>query len=343
MLEIIMSIIAYSFFVMYFRYSLNKYHFNQNISFILALPAFKITSILFIFELHFVIISIIFEFIMSKLNIYYRKRNALFMIIPIPLILSLGLIYYGDYNMNNIIKTEYQIETDKRLSKEYKIGLIADLHYGNNIDEYKLNDIVKRIKKDNCDIVMLAGDIIDEHTNIDERKECFKILSSLNETSKVIYVKGNHDKGKYSLDNKISDADLNTLIESYNIDVLNDEIIEINDEIRIVGRDDYCMHNRLAIDEYNIKDDKYNIVLDHQPKELEACMNNNIDLHLSGHTHAGQIFPLYYLYELLNINELNYGLKLIDDMHAINTSGISGWGFGLRTDHHSEYVLVNIR
>ena len=63
---------------------------------------------------------------------------------------------------------------------------------------------------------------------------------------------------------------------------------------------------------------------------------------LLGHTHAGQIFPLYYVYELLNINEMNYGLKQVDQMSAINTSGVSGWGFPIRTEHHSEFVIVNI-
>ena len=29
-------------------------------------------------------------------------------------------------------------------------------------------------------------------------------------------------------------------------------------------------------------------------------------------------------------------------MSAINTSGVSGWGFPIRTEHHSEFVIVNI-
>lgn len=29
-------------------------------------------------------------------------------------------------------------------------------------------------------------------------------------------------------------------------------------------------------------------------KKLEECLQNHIDLHLSVHTHDGQIFPLYF-------------------------------------------------
>ena len=63
-------------------------------------------------------------------------------------------------------------------------------------------------------------------------------------------------------------------------------------------------------------------ILDHQPKDLKTSAKSNIDLHLSGHTHAGQIFPAYYIFELFNINELNYGKEKIDNMIAINSSGI---------------------
>ena len=85
------------------------------------------------------------------------------------------------------------------------------------------------------------------------------------------------------------------------------------------------------------------MVFDHQPRELDRLAEYGVDLHLSGHVHAGQIFPLYYLYEFLGINELNYGLEKREQMTAINTSGAAGWGFPVRTQKNSEYVVVNIK
>lgn len=49
------------------------------------------------------------------------------------------------------------------------------------------------------------------------------------------------------------------------------------------------------------------------------------------------------MFELLNINELNYGVKKINQMHAINTSGAGVWGFPIRTQMHSEYVILHIK
>lgn len=124
---------------------------------------------------------------------------------------------------------------------------------------------------------------------------------------------GNHNLGKYSIHNKGTVEEITSLIES-------NGIYMSNDEITLIGRSDYSLHNRKEMSSYELNNSTYNIVLDHQPRELEKCSNNNADLHLSGYTHAGQIFPLYYDYEFLNINELNYGLETDNQMNAINTS-----------------------
>lgn len=342
-----MSIISFIFIFSFFIYEFSKTILNGVVKILLAtllsIPSLKLNSVLFIFEIHFIVITIIFEFLFNKIiksdNTKYKK---LYMYIPIPLILSICLMYFGSYNMNHILKTQYNIDTYKTLSKDYKIAMIADLHYPTSTNKKDLNRLVNRIADEKPDFVMLCGDIIDENTDSQERIETFEILGKLSKLSQVFYVYGNHDTGKHSFYNCIPSNKLESLIENYGIHVLNDEQTLLNDEISIIGRKDYSLHQRRDIKSFEINTDTYNIVIDHQPKNLEDCSQSNIDLHLSGHTHAGQIFPLYYIYELLNINELNYGQKYINLMSAINTSGVSGWGFPIRTEHHSEFVIVNI-
>lgn len=342
-----MSIISFIFIFSFFIYEFSKTILNGVVKILLAtllsIPSLKLNSILFIFEIHFIVITIIFEFLFNKIiksdNTKYKK---LYMYIPIPLILSICLMYFGSYNMNHILKTQYNIDTYKTLSKDYKIAMIADLHYPTSTNKKDLNRLVNRIADEKPDFVMLCGDIIDENTDSQERIETFETLGKLSKLSQVFYVYGNHDTGKHSFYNCIPSNKLESLIENYGIHVLNDEQTLLNDEISIIGRKDYSLHQRRDIKSFETNTDTYNIVIDHQPKNLEDCSQSNIDLHLSGHTHAGQIFPLYYIYELLNINELNYGQKYINLMSAINTSGVSGWGFPIRTEHHSEFVIVNI-
>lgn len=68
----------------------------------------------------------------------------------------------------------------------------------------------------------------------------------------------------------------------------------------------------------------------------------SIDLSLSGHTHAGQIWPTGQLGELIGVNELNYGYRQDGDYQVIVSSGIGGWGYPIRTGGHSEYVVITL-
>ena len=70
--------------------------------------------------------------------------------------------------------------------------------------------------------------------------------------------------------------------------------------------------------------------------------NTGCDMILSGHTHAGQIWPVGLFASLFHFDELNYGEQKQGNLDAIVTSGIAGWGYPIRTEKHSEYVVVNL-
>lgn len=82
------------------------------------------------------------------------------------------------------------------------------------------------------------------------------------------------------------------------------------------------------------------VVLDHQPREYEENEKTGVDLILSGHTHAGQIFPGGFFSALAN--ELNYGYKKIGSLQAIVSSGMGTWGFPMRVGTNSEIVKIRI-
>lgn len=56
-----------------------------------------------------------------------------------------------------------------------------------------------------------------------------------------------------------------------------------------------------------------------------------------------------YIYRLMLIPIIcvivtfTYGFKAVDNMNAIVTSGLSGWGYPIRTQSVSEYVILNIQ
>ena len=59
--------------------------------------------------------------------------------------------------------TKYNFKTDK-LNNKYKIALISDSHMGTTFHADKFNDYLKEIEKSNPDILLIAGDLVDDGT-----------------------------------------------------------------------------------------------------------------------------------------------------------------------------------
>jgi len=107
---------------------------------------------------------------------------------------------------------------------------------------------------------------------------------------------GNHEKiGKMSLD--IS------LFEKTNIKFLRNQKVFFED-IQLVGIDDKSFWSGKnlgdVLDESDIQDALYTILISHQPYKLSLMENYPIDLQLAGHTHRGQFVPLSWIIGLFN-------------------------------------------
>lgn len=63
---------------------------------------------------------------------------------------------------------------------------------------------------------------------------------------------------------------------------------------------------------------------------------------MSGHTHAGQIWPAGMFIKYVMNDTFDYGYIKKDNLDVIVSSGIAGWKFPIRTEEHSEYVILDI-
>lgn len=118
----------------------------------------------------------------------------------------------------------------------------------------------------------------------------------------------------------------------------------VNDKIYIIDRKDYENRNRTSINDLvkDLDDNKFKIVMDHQPVDYNNEIKSEIDLVLSGHTHGGQLFPITYLNATLSDNDLVYGYEKRKNTNFIVTSGISDWEIKMKTCCKSEYVIINV-
>ena len=262
----------------------------------------------------------------------------------LPILLTAVVMSYGVRNMNHIIRTEYKLLYAK-LSRDYKIAMIADTHYGTIQDGKLLEEKVSEINAQKPDLVVLAGDIVEEGTSNEEMREVFATLGRLKSTYGTYFIFGNHDPQNYTQDPSYTVKELIQVIKANGITVLQDQWVEIGDDLVLVGRKDAGWNKsglRLSSNDLLalVDQKRYIIMADHQPLDTEENSRLGVDLQLSGHTHAGQIFPIGVINTLRG--DLNYGDYQIDGLTAIVTSGFTGWGYSFRTQEHCEYVMVDL-
>lgn len=329
----------------YFKLNLSKM-ILVFILLLILLPAINVFGIWFLTLLHLFEIGIVIEISNLLLKRFDLKFwDFLYGSFLLPIVLTILLFCYGYYNITNIKRVEYNLVTDKNIGKSsYKLGYISDIHFENTINSKKLSKLVERLKKENFDILLLGGDIVDEGTTLEGVLEVFNLLGDINTQEGIYYVYGNHDMSRYRKIPNYTIKDLKDSLEKNQINLLDDSSVEVNRNLVIIGRKDKSLKNRKESEKLTEKIDlgKYLILLDHQPVELKNNSQLGYDLQLSGHTHNGQIFPFNLIIKKFNLAELIYGYKKIGTFDVIVSSGASGWGYPIRTTGQSEYIVINI-
>src|SRR5574344_1278837 len=311
---------------------------------IVILPAINLWGMWALYLGVFVLISFvcdIFYKLFHNKNKYIKKIYELGLT---PIILTSFIFIYGYININNVVETKYDLYTTKEIrNKGYKIIFISDLHYGSVMDKDVLEKSCNKISLLNPDIVILGGDIVDENTSLKEMKEVFTIISKIKSNYGIYYVYGNHDRQDYALKKSYNINELNGTIKRNGIVILKDDNRIINNDIVIIGRNDYS-ETRLNPLELldNVDNSKYLLIVYHRPIEIEDNASSKYDLMLSGHTHNGQVWPLNYIAKSMSSNNFSYGFERFDKMDLIVSSGMSGWKYKIRTAGDSEFVLVNL-
>lgn len=297
--------------------------------------------------IYFCVFLLLTDFITFIIRLLCKRDNKIWQIIRnfmlIPLLCTVIVFTYGIINVGNIVRTEYDISTDKNIRAEgYKIALLSDVHYGKLNNKNDLERLAESLSAQELDIVIICGDIVDEDTTKAQIREIFSILGTVKSSCGSYFIFGNHDKQPYSKKPILTETELISVIEQNGIAVLNDESVNICDDILLIGRRDRN-DERKSVEELLIGADssKYTIFADHEPYDFEIKSNAGVDLQLSGHTHGGQLFPVGTFMDLFNIGDMVYGKKQVGNMIAITTSGITG-SHPLRTQGKSEYVVIII-
>ena len=271
--------------------------------------------------------------ISSKKAKYFRKIQVLS-----GSIFVICIIIYGNYQFRRPAIVEKTIKINKQAGdyKHLKVVGVSDLHLGVAIDKKRLEKFVSLINDQHPDLIIIAGDVIDNNTFSLEKERMWETLNKLEAPLGTFYCLGNHE---YMIG---IDASMNFLCKT-NFILLIDKSITINNSLQIIGRDDFQRNSKRKSLKEIIKDIDTTlplILIDHEPFKLKEAEENGIDLHFCGHTHQGQIFPFNLF--INRMYELSYGYLKRGKTHHYVTSGLGLWGPPLRVGTKSEIIVFNI-
>lgn len=271
----------------------------------------------------------------------YEKTKLVTLLIVISL--NVLIIIYGYYNSRNLQVAELELTLPKGNGKleTLKAVFLADTHISSVNNEKFLQNVVNKINHINPDIVLMAGDVIDDKAEILRKRNIGNAFHSIKSKYGVFMCNGNHEF-IVGIETAVP------FLEEKNINVVRDSAILVAESFYVIGREDKAKANFTGNERKELKEIVQNlesgyskILLDHTPLNLEQAVENNINLQLSGHTHHGQMFPINYITSM--IYEVSWGYLLKEKSHIYVTSGAGTWGPPVRTGSNAEIVLLNIK
>ena len=252
------------------------------------------------------------------------------------LLVLVGAIGAGSFNAYSPVVRTYHIHIPKLSdpSKPLTIAMAADMHFGVLSNKHHAAKLVEEINKLNPDLVLFAGDLVDDDIVEFTRQGIDRILSGIQAPLGVYAALGNHDRHDGPPE-ELVDA-----LEKSGMRVLYDEAVEIDGQFTLAGRRDDSDPGRAPLEELltGVDPSKPVFLIDHQPTELGIAQQQGVDLIVSGHTHHGQVFPGSLLTGLLFENDWGYLQK--EQLHSIVTSGYGFWGPPIRIGTRSEIVQI---
>ena len=221
-------------------------------------------------------------------------------------------------------------------AKPLRIALISDIHLGYGTDRADLARYVDMLNAERPDVVLIAGDLIDNTTRPVAKENMLAEFERIEAPYGIFMAAGNHEY--------ISNIDsCRRLLAASRIILLRDSIARLDCGVQIIGRDDRTNRHRKPLEELVAEADASLpiIVLDHQPYDIAQSDRLGVDIHLSGHTHHGQVWPLSWLTDAMY--DQSHGYRKWTTTHAYVSSGLSLWGPPIRIGTHSDMAIIEVK
>ena len=270
----------------------------------------------------------------------YQKTKFIVGIIISTAVFIIFIVGCFNARTPTIKQLEITINKSEANFDTLNVVAVSDIHFGTIVNKTKGKRLIKNIRALNPDLVIIAGDIIDDNIDVVKHFKLLEYFKTLKPKYGIYACPGNHEY----ISRAYTDFDY---FERNGIHVLKDSAVLIDNKFYIIGRDDISgkrvsKKGRKSIVELtkNINFELPVFLLDHQPHKLEEAAKYPVDLQFSGHTHNGQIFPFNYITGLLFEEDWGYLKK--NNTHFYISAGFGTAIMPIRVGSKSEIVNIKI-
>ncbi|MFR1725631.1 metallophosphoesterase [Emergencia timonensis] len=199
-----------------------------------------------------------------------------------------GCIYYAfKIEPYRVTLNEFTLNEEKPDREHLKIVQISDLHIKADFTYKNLDKVIKKVNEQNPDIVIFTGDLYDNYAIYRDDENIVTALQKIEASYGKIAIWGNRDYGGGA------ERTYAAVMEDAGFTLLKNEnwYITLNNGKRVLftGLDDALLGHPVMPDGTKIYDSDYELLLSHEPDNVEPYMNYDYDIALSGHSHGGQI------------------------------------------------------
>ena len=225
--------------------------------------------------------------------------------------------------------------TSEKINHETKLIILSDLHIHRTINPEKIKEIVAKTNAQNPDIILLAGDIIDDE--VDKVSDITALLKGLKAKKGIFFVTGNHEF--YAGYEETVDE-----LKNLGFTFLENNGVNIDGQLYLAGIPDLFSSRGHGINIdlgkafENSHTHQFRLLMSHTPADFGN--KNNFDLEVSGHTHGGQIFPFHIFTKLYNT--YLSGLYAMENAQIYVSNGAGQWGPQMRFLAPSEITFIKL-
>ncbi|MCJ8499090.1 metallophosphoesterase [Desulfatitalea alkaliphila] len=262
-----------------------------------------------------------------------RRQNVF-----LTAMLAGALMIYGAVAAYRVPLHHFTLTTAKlpHGMERLRIVHLADLHLGPMTYPGRLGPVLTAVRTAQPDLLVSTGDLVDgplwnAHALAGQLKALPTPMGKFAVT------------GNFEFHNDIEGALQFT--QSAGFVALRGTAVALNDTLVVAGVDDPAGnsgHGQMAEARLlsELRDNQFAILLKHRPA-LGSSEGRRFDLQLSGHTHAGQIFPFTLLARWFSAHPA--GVHRIGPQHHLHVSrGTGTWGPPIRIGAAPEITIIDL-